>query len=377
MDRETQIALVKRVLAHVDRKTTDTGAGPTLQPVAPYVDRARFEREIAVLFRKLPLAIAHGSTIPQPGDYFTHDASGVPLLVVRRDDGTIGAYLNVCRHRGTRVENAPCGKKAAFSCPYHAWSYGRDGRLLTVPHERTFGPVAKDTRGLVEVPAAEVAGLVWIQPSPGEPIDVASYLGPLARDLETFGVASGHVYSPVDYVRELGWKLSLDIFLESYHLKTAHHDSIYPVFFDNLGLVELHGPHQRNVFPKRSIQELRDAPEDTWLLRKHANVLYHLFPNTLVLVQPDHAAVLHLWPDGPTRTRMTAYTLVPEPPVTEKAKKYWDANNAILYGATDEDFALGASIQAGLTSDANTHLVFGAFEHGLEHFHREIARRVD
>jgi hypothetical protein len=64
---------------------------------------------------------------------------------------------------------------------------------------------------------------------------------------------------------------------------------------------------------------------------------------------------------------------VPEPPDTDKARAYWDANNQILYGATEEDFALGESIQRGLASGANQEVVFGAYEHALAHFHRQIS----
>ena len=84
--------------------------------------------------------------------------------------------------------------------------------------------------------------------------------------------------------------------------------------------------------------------------------------------------MFHAWPLGPARTLLHSYTLVPEPPVTEKAQRYWDANNAILYGAIEEDFALGESIQRGLASGANRDVVFGAFEHALAHFHAQIDR---
>ena len=104
-------------------------------------------------------------------------------------------------------------------------------------------------------------------------------------------------------------------------------------------------------------------------------MLFHLFPNTLVLVEPDHAAVLHLWPDGPDRTVLSSYLLVPEPPLTDQARAHWDASGELLHGAVDEDFAMGESIQRGLASGANHELVFGAFEHALAHFHRQIELR--
>ncbi len=375
MRAELQQALVRRVLAHLDARTTDTGTGPHRQPVAAYLDPVRHARE-AALFTDLPVAIAHASQLAKPGDFLTHDASGVSLLVVRRDDGTLAAYLNVCRHRGTRVEGLPCGSKKAFVCPYHAWSYGRDGSLLGIPHEDGFPGIARDERGLVRVGCGEAAGLVFVRPSPAapSPLDLPGWLGDTLDELVGFGTAAAHVYAPRSVTRDISWKLAIDIFLETYHLRMAHRDSIYRLFFDNVGLVDTVGPHLRTVFPKRTIRELPARPPSDWRLREHANILYHLFPNTLALVQPDHVSMFHAWPLGPARTLVQSYTLVPEPPITEKAQRYWDANNAILYGATEEDFVLGESIQRGLASGANTELVFGAFEHALTHFHAQVDR---
>lgn len=318
-----------------------------------------------MLFRRLPVAIAHASQLAAPGDFLTHDASGAPLLVVRGDDGVLRGFLNVCRHRGTRVEGTPCGSKKAFTCPYHAWTYTREGSLLHVPHERGFAGYTD--RGLAPIAVAELAGLVFVQREGA--IDPA-WLGPIAGELDGFGIARSHVYAPRSVTKELGWKLAIDIFLEAYHLKSAHRDSIYRLFFDNVGLHDPLGPHQRNVFPKRTIREAGE-------LRRHANILYQVFPNTLILVEPDHTAVLHLWPLGPARTLLTSYTLVPDAPASDKARAYWDANNAILHDAIDEDFALGESIQRGLAAGANREVVFGAFEHGLAHFHAQCERACE
>jgi phenylpropionate dioxygenase-like ring-hydroxylating dioxygenase large terminal subunit len=379
MDRDLEIALIRRVLAHVEARTTDRDPKPTTIDAAEYApDDARHAREMERIFRRLPLPVGRGASIPKPGDFFVHDDTGVPLLVVRGDDGRASAFLNVCRHRGTRVERLPCGNKKSFVCPYHAWTYGRDGSLRGLPHADGFEGVARDARGLVPVPCAEAAGFVWAVPSPDAPDapDPLAWLGPLAADLDSFGVTDAHAHRTTTFTKELSWKLAVDVFLEAYHLKPTHAGSIYPLFFDNLGLVDRVGPHLRNVFPKRTIRDLRGVPEREWSLRLHANVLFHVFPSTFILVEPDHAEAVLVLPDGPSRSTITTTMLLPEPPVTDKALAYWAANDKILRDATDEDFAMGESIQRGLASGANTSFVFGAFEHALDHFHTQVRQRV-
>jgi phenylpropionate dioxygenase-like ring-hydroxylating dioxygenase large terminal subunit len=374
MKQAIQIELVRRALAHLEARSTDTSGVMRPQTAAAYADPARFERERARLFRDYPIAIGHASQLAKPGDFITHEASGVPLLVTRGEDGQVRAFVNVCRHRGTRVVSAACGSSGTFTCPYHAWTYDACGELVGVPHEAGFvgaGELVRGKRNLTQVPVAELAGLIFVVPG-GDRSHLASWLGPLEDDLRGFGVEAGHAYAPMAMSRPLSWKLAIDVFLEAYHLKTAHKNSIYPMFFDNVGLVDPVGPHLRNVFPKRTIKELASTQPESWQLRRHANVLFHLFPNTLVLVEPDHAAVLHLWPEGPGSTLLTAYMLVPEQPATDKARAYWDANDKILMSAVAEDFAMGESIQRGVAAAGD--FMFGAFEHALGHFHDQIAQ---
>ena len=367
MERELELSLIERVRAHLRDRTTDHDEEGRA-PVAHYRDPARLDLERQRIFKCRPVAIGHASMAPGPGDFFTHDALGVPLLVVRGDDGRLRAFLNVCRHRGTAVTLQSEGKGCrAFVCPYHGWTYDRAGALVGVPHKAGF---RRTPGGLMPLPTFELAGLVFINADP-EP-----YLGPLAADLRSFRLQSHHAYAPQRVERPLNWKIGIEIFLETYHLKRTHADSIYPMFFDNVGLVDRVGAHLRNIFPKRTIRELTDDNRDAWRLRDHANILYHLFPNTLVLIQPDHAAVLHLFPNSVDTTRIESYTLVPELP-GDKAQEYWNANNAILYGATAEDFERGESIQRGLNTAANESFSFATYEHALTHFHAQLGAELD
>ena len=391
MNHDTQVALIRRLLAHIDARTTDTAADSHRQPVTDYTSSTVLDRELARIFRRVPLPVAHCSQVAGGGDFITRRVAEVPVLLVRDPAGPLRAFINVCRHRGTQVVAAPCGRAArSFACPYHGWTYGPTGALIGQPHRGGFpgdqpgqpgtaceaGASAPAPTGLVPLPCAEAAGLVWVSLDPDAPLDMDAWLGPLAAELESYQLASHHVYDPRTFELSQNWKLLADGALETYHIRVTHKDTIWPLFNDNLGLVDVVAPHIRTVFPKRSLTELRQRPPSGWRLREHANILYLLFPSTILLVQPDHVVVLLSQPLGTGRVRVDGFTLVPEPPTTDSARRHWDANDELFYRAVAEDFALGDSIQAGLASGANQSLLFGRFEHGLTAFHRIIAEHL-
>ncbi|MCX4246894.1 aromatic ring-hydroxylating oxygenase subunit alpha [Paraliomyxa miuraensis] len=361
MDQAVQVELVERLLAHVEHHSTDLEE-PSQRSVSAYIDPERFERERR-LFTSGPMALGHASMLASPGDFLNLD--GVrPLLLVRQDDGSVRGMLNVCRHRGTPVEHEPRGHRARFTCPYHGWSYRLDGTLAGIPHRRGFPGVQEDTHSLQPVAVEQTAGLLW---AGGDP-----RMGALTDELRGFGLHDGVLFGERARDYALNWKLVFDIFLEAYHVRVAHARTIAPMFLDNVYLVDPYPPHLRNVFPKRTIVELAGRPREHWRLREHANVLYVLFPNTLVLIQPDHSAVLHVVPLAVDRTRLLSYAVIPEAPCGDKARGHWDANMRILYSAVDEDFALGEGIHRNLASGANETLTFGAYEHALTRFHAQV-----
>ncbi|MFT3763969.1 MAG: aromatic ring-hydroxylating dioxygenase subunit alpha [Minicystis sp.] len=376
MDHARQVELIEKVLARLDQRGSDMAGEATEIPVADYLSPDRLEREQRMI-RRLPVVVGFASQVAAPGDFFTHDHSGVPLLVARDREGKLGAFLNACRHRGTRLEDAPCGSgKKGFVCPYHAWAYGTDGRLLAVPHREGFPGLDLSTRGLVRLPAAERHGLVFVQAAPGDPLAIDDYLRPFGEDFQGFDLGSHVLFAPSTRTVQMNWKLMLDGSFETYHFRTTHARTIAPLFFDNQGVFDFGEPHLRMVLPKRSIESLRGAERASWRIREHANLLYGLFPNTVVLVQPDHAMVVTTWPVALDRSVLVAGMLIPEPPKTPKAEAHWLLNEKIFWDAITEDLTMGERIQATLRSGANEHLLTARYEHLIPRVHEAIARRA-
>jgi phenylpropionate dioxygenase-like ring-hydroxylating dioxygenase large terminal subunit len=376
MDRSLELSLLDEALSRIRGKQTDVAPEVGASCPADYVTPARLDAERATVFRRWPLVVGFSAQVAAPGQFLTHGETDVPILVSRGADGQLRAFVNACRHRGTLLEADACGARKAFVCPYHAWSYDLAGRLLKIPHADGFPGVDRETHGLRELPVAERHGLVFVVPTPGASLDLDAYLGPLGGELAGFSFAAHAVFGTSRRVRTMNWKLMMDSSYETYHFRTVHAKTIYPLFHDNTGVFAWCDPHVRLILPKRSFAELPTRPRDEWRIREHCNLIYGLFPNTLVLVQPDHAMVLSAWPIDVDHTALTAGMLIPEPPGSERAERHWARNERIFWDAIEEDIAITERIHRTLRAVPDDRLVLGRFEHLIARFHDALARAV-
>lgn len=362
-----ELTIINTVLQFNETGTTQLEPDVMLNPVSHYTDPNQLQTEIDILFRKFPIIVGHTTQLQDPGQYITHNDTGTPLLITRNKAGDVKAFVNVCRHRGARVVNEPCGKANTFSCPYHGWTYDLDGKLRGMRQPQGFPDLDKSIHGLVEIPAFERFGLIWVRPEPSnEEIDIDTWLAPMAEQLASLNLETHTIFSEWSIHRDMNWRIALEGFLETYHFCSAHKATACASYLDNQSPFLNKYPHIRNAVPLSKITELKEQDQQTWDYRSNFMTQNYLFPCNFVQAMTDHVYVHTIIPTGPSTCIFKCMMLIPEPVANDKAQKYWEANRSVVRTVFDEDFAIGAGIQQGFATDINTHFTFGQFEVGLQ-----------
>jgi phenylpropionate dioxygenase-like ring-hydroxylating dioxygenase large terminal subunit len=377
MRREEQEALKAEVDHYLTHNTTAMAATEWFAPVSDYVEPLQLEREVVTVFRRLPLIAAHASEVgTSHGAYIARTIMDVPVLLVRQQDGSLRAFLNVCRHRGAKIAEEPSGCKKAFMCPYHAWTYRTDGALLGVPHREGFVGLDTSKMGMKELPLEERHGFAWIVLTPGERIDVASYLGDLDHELQSWGLGgmvSERTWSSTD---DANWKLLMTGFLENYHLTTLHKTSVAPFIRNNLAAFKSYGAHARLTNARTRYMGLGKPLDDKFLYGVSVN--YFVYPNTAFVWHGTHFERFTLFPDtrNPALT-LTQINLVVAPESLDNKDK-WDQNQALINGTIlGEDYSMARSTQAGLSAGILREFVIGRNEPVVQHFHKQLLAHIE
>jgi glycine betaine catabolism A len=379
MDQNTQVALLTRLLARLDAGQPEMVELDAEIPARNYVDPARAAEETKALFRRLPLVLGHASRLSSPGAFITCDALGLPILATRDRDGVPRAFLNVCRHRGTRLVNEKCGSdQKAFVCSYHGWTYDLCGQLTHVPSPEGFPSLDKRLRGLMPLSIASRNGLLWVHPVPGAAFDLDGFLGTLDADLQGLGLDRHRVYRKVTEEKRCNWKLVIDAFLEGYHVAHLHRKTLHRFFRDLTFICDRSGPHARMISSRTHTSDLRAMDLGAWDLRSYTTLYYFFFPNTIVLFHPDFISLLRVSPSGPDHCVWDHEMLIPEEGTLPEREEHWQKSYALIEETVfqKEDLATAESIQQGMRAGANETLVLGRYEFMIKQFHDDIEAAI-
>ena len=374
MDRTEQITQIKVLMARLDSGTTVDAGGFRLNPTSVYSDPDLAAQEWAAFFASHPQVIGCSGDLPEPGSFLTLGDFGVPVLATRDSQARFRAFVNSCRHRGAIVEQRDRGSAQRFACPFHNWTYDTDGALVGVPKTEHFGDIDRDCHGLVELPAVEKYGLLFVHPQVDGTIDIDGLLGAdLAAELASWRFDQFAYLGGDSYETACNWKLAMDTFGETYHFTTLHKDTLISEFHGNVQAYDTFGRNHRMLLVKRSIDTLRDLPEDQWDITTAALPAYWLFPNVQLMTYAEVCILVRAYPDlkdpGRHTSRITFYA---RPDLIEDA----DLRDTLGYAAhrfgkviRDEDYAASAAQQVTANSGALEHVVFGRNEPALHHYH--------
>ncbi|HEY1144566.1 MAG TPA: aromatic ring-hydroxylating dioxygenase subunit alpha [Sphingomicrobium sp.] len=337
-----------------------------------YIDPLRFEREQRRVFDKLPLLLGPSALLPENDTAVAHDGYGVPLIISRDGEGRVHVMANVCRHRGTRlIESSDIVPAKRIVCPYHAWTYGSDGKLMAVPRIDCFPGLDKTDRPLMHFSAMESGGFIWFARDPDA--DFGHVLA-LADDMDAFGMSGLHLYRRHTHEVACNWKQVMDAFLESYHVQRLHAETIAPFFTDGIAAADFIGPHQRAVVGRADY--LSEIDRADWAaVRRVLTYTYAFFPTSILIVSPDYINLLVVMPQTVGTCLVEDFMLIPEPPQTPEAEAHWERSWTLLDGGTfaAEDFRAAALCQRGIESGLVRSVTVGALEDGIAAFHARLS----
>ena len=341
-----------------------------------YADPAHHALEMDRVFGRQWIGVAGTDAVEKPGSYLAATvAGGVPVLVVRGDDGELRAFLNVCRHRGAPVAEG-CGAARALSCPYHAWVYRLDGTLARAAGVGEPEGFATDAFGLTPIGVTTFARSVMVNLDPAAaPFDP----GPLVDGLAPYRLDDLELGRTDRYEAAFNWKVLVENYSENYHTPFVHSQLIgagYEYPMATTGDVVF--AWDRPLAPRDASEEAlasstpggpgwdavaADASPESFNNGSYLTV----FPNTMVSVFAGFAATFRLTPTGPT-TSIVERDYLWHPSVDHARR---DADYAATKEVVLQDLEICEAVQRTYDGGLSANGVLSTeHERGVHHVHQ-------
>jgi phenylpropionate dioxygenase-like ring-hydroxylating dioxygenase large terminal subunit len=377
MQRQQLVEEIKVLMDLVARNTTTLADSVMEIDVDEYTDSALFEREKLELIRNYPQFVGPSCVVPESGDYFAFDDTGVPILIVRQPDMSLKAFVNICSHRGAPLNECDHGKAKKgrmFSCPYHGWSYDLQGKLVGVPFGKEgFDTIDRDALGLRPLDVQEKHGMIFVMPNPELTFDIDEVLGGIQERLSGFGFEESFYLGAKQVFTDFSWKLNMDTFHEYYHFEFLHPNSIATMAYSNIANYLQYGRNHSMGSPALAINDLKDIPESEWKPMEYSSYVNYIFPNTVIFVVADHFQTWRVYPIAPDRSVVYHSMFLPQEPATpEQRQEYEEYFQMINDVAVAEDYSLVDKVNRGLKAGIPRKVLIGRNEPGVQNMHRQL-----
>ncbi|GAA4889289.1 aromatic ring-hydroxylating oxygenase subunit alpha [Actinomycetospora straminea] len=353
-----------------------------------YTDPTIFAAEQALVFETGWFCAVLAADIPTPGAFETVQIGRESVIVARGRDGSVNAYLNVCRHRGARLCTEEKGTvRRSFQCPYHAWTYGLDGKLVAAPNLGDMPDVDKVEYGLHRVHLREWLGYVWLclaeePPSFEDTVvgDVAARLG--APDaIVGYQVADLKLGRRIEYDVKANWKQIVENFMECYHCATIHPEltEVLPEFANGLAAQYFVGHGAEfgedvagfTVDGSAGLERIPGVAEDQD--RRYYAITVR--PQVFINLVPDHVVFHRMFPLTADRTLVRCdWLYLPE--VVDSGADI-DRSVELFHRVNLQDF--DACERCQVSMDSRSYARGGVLvpsEHHIAEFHDWVAQRV-
>lgn len=370
-------------IAYINRVTSSRTADRRTLPARYYTDPSWFTSEMDRIFAGMWIHVGRIDQVARRGEFVRQDIADASVLVVGDGQGGVRAFHNVCRHRGTRLCDAHLGRFAgSIQCPYHAWTYDLDGRLVGAPLMDAVEGFQREDYPLKRVAAEVWDGHVFIHLGDTPPA-LGTQLGDLPRRFAPWQMANLRRVRRVEYDVHANWKLIVQNYNECLHcpiihplLNQMHHylgAANVPStetycggamgFKEGIETLSIDGRRRRAVLPGL-------GPEE-----RAAVNYFAIYPNLLLTLHPDYMLTVTIWPQAPDRTRLVSeWHFHPDEIarpgfVYEDAVEFWDVTNR-------EDWTISERSQQGISSRGYTPGPYSNRETQLWEFDQFVLSRV-